>query len=251
MLDKRKIIIGIVVLSALVYAVLAFDIPYRDKVDDFETCAAFGNPVMESYPRQCRDKKGNLYVENISQVTTETDLIRITAPLRNSIVTSPLELSGEARGNWYFEASAPVQVIGADGTVLAEHYVTAQGEWMTENFVPFKGTVTFDPGTNVSGFIRFKKDNPSGLPEFDAQVDVPVSFVPSSVGNVNGGMDGCIIGGCSSQICSDEDVITTCEFRAEYACYQKAECKRQANGVCGWTQTPTLAACLSNPPNLE
>ena len=50
--------------------------------------------------------------------------------------------------------------------------------------------------------------------------------------------------GCSSQVCSDEEVITTCEFKKEYECYQKAACERQANGDCGFTPTPELTACL-------
>jgi hypothetical protein len=55
----------------------------------------------------------------------------------------------------------------------------------------------------------------------------------------------CFKTGCSSQVCSDETVVTTCEFRPEYACYQKAACERQANGNCGFTMTPELAACLA------
>jgi hypothetical protein len=55
----------------------------------------------------------------------------------------------------------------------------------------------------------------------------------------------CIKSGCSSQVCSDQSVITTCEWRAEYACYQKATCERQANGNCGFTRTTQLSACLS------
>jgi Domain of unknown function (DUF6748) len=58
----------------------------------------------------------------------------------------------------------------------------------------------------------------------------------------------CMRSGCSNQVCSDEPVMTTCEWRAEYACYQKARCERQADGKCGFTQTPELAACLKNPP---
>jgi hypothetical protein len=54
----------------------------------------------------------------------------------------------------------------------------------------------------------------------------------------------CMKTGCSSQVCSDESVITTCEWRPEYACYQKAKCERQANGKCGFTRTPELIACL-------
>jgi len=57
--------------------------------------------------------------------------------------------------------------------------------------------------------------------------------------------------GCSGIVCSDEDVITTCEYRPEYACYQSATCARQPDGACGWTQTPELEACLANPPAAE
>lgn len=58
----------------------------------------------------------------------------------------------------------------------------------------------------------------------------------------------CYKGGCSGQVCSDRpDVITTCEFRPEYACYHTATCELQADGECGWTQTAELQACLGNP----
>lgn len=58
--------------------------------------------------------------------------------------------------------------------------------------------------------------------------------------------DGCYIGGCSAQICSDESgVSSTCEYRPEYACYESGTCERQDNGKCGWTETEALKACLS------
>jgi len=56
---------------------------------------------------------------------------------------------------------------------------------------------------------------------------------------------GCIITGCSSQVCADEEVITTCEFRAEYACYRSARCERQASGECGWTLNEDVRECLA------
>jgi Domain of unknown function (DUF6748) len=58
-------------------------------------------------------------------------------------------------------------------------------------------------------------------------------------------MKPCIKTGCSSQVCSDKNVITTCEWRPEYACYQKAVCERQGNGNCGFTPSAELNACLS------
>ncbi len=57
----------------------------------------------------------------------------------------------------------------------------------------------------------------------------------------------CYVGGCSGQLCTDQpNALSTCEARPEYACYKTAECARQANGQCGWTQTAELAACLAN-----
>ncbi len=57
----------------------------------------------------------------------------------------------------------------------------------------------------------------------------------------------CVIGGCSSQLCVDTslgDIMSTCEYREEYACYQSATCERQSNGQCGWTETKELNECL-------
>jgi len=59
---------------------------------------------------------------------------------------------------------------------------------------------------------------------------------------------GCKIGGCSSQLCvnaNSDDVISTCEWREEYACYQTARCEQQTDGNCGWTQTEELTSCLN------
>lgn len=54
----------------------------------------------------------------------------------------------------------------------------------------------------------------------------------------------CIKTGCGGQVCSDEGVITTCEWRREYECYRSARCERQTSGECGFTPTQELTACL-------
>ncbi|MGE3547217.1 MAG: DUF6748 domain-containing protein [Kofleriaceae bacterium] len=56
----------------------------------------------------------------------------------------------------------------------------------------------------------------------------------------------CYVGGCSSEVCSDQEgAITTCEYREEYACYETASCERQGDGACGWTMTRELEGCLA------
>ena len=110
-------------------------------VTDFESCVAAGNPVMESYPRQCSTKDGRHFVEEIT-------------------VIPPSE--------------------------------------------------TNDPRVG----------------------------------------QGCRIGGCSAQLCgeaSDEDeLVSDCMYRPQYACYKQARCEKQQNGVCGWTESNELRSCLMN-----
>jgi hypothetical protein len=63
----------------------------------------------------------------------------------------------------------------------------------------------------------------------------------------------CITTGCSGTICAKPgyDVMTTCEMKAEYQCYQGAECKVQPSGECGWTMDDRLQRCLASPPPLQ
>lgn len=146
-------------------------------INSFEECAAAGNPVMESYPRQCRTKDGRSFTEEIAVVPTST-MIAVSDPLPNAVVSSPLIVRGEARGQWYFEASFPVELLGTDGKQLAISPAQAQGEWMTEEFVPFEGKLIWSATstTATSGVLIFHKDNPSGLPEHDASVEIPIRF---------------------------------------------------------------------------
>lgn len=58
----------------------------------------------------------------------------------------------------------------------------------------------------------------------------------------------CVVGGCNGILCvdqRDEPVMTTCEYREEYACYRTARCEPQRDGQCGWTDTAELRACIA------
>lgn len=104
------------------------------------------------------------------------DLIRISSPFANATITDKFQAKGEARGTWFFEASFPIKVFDANGELLGTSVAQAEGEWMTESFVPFSATLSFSPPSTETGTIVFLKDNPSGLPEHDDSVRVPVKF---------------------------------------------------------------------------
>lgn len=53
--------------------------------------------------------------------------------------------------------------------------------------------------------------------------------------------------GCGGEVCANRDVFTTCIVKPEQTCYQEfdAACTAQADGHCGFTVTPDIAACLN------
>ncbi len=111
--------------------------------------------------------------------------LNIASPQPYTVVTSPLSISGEARGTWYFEASFPVMLTNWDGLIIAEGVATAAGDWMTEDFVPFTANLEFtnpynpgDPDFMKKGTLILKKDNPSDLPENDDALEIPINFAP-------------------------------------------------------------------------
>ncbi|MEK7520133.1 MAG: Gmad2 immunoglobulin-like domain-containing protein [Patescibacteria group bacterium] len=113
----------------------------------------------------------------LKEVRYKNDMIELFTPAPLSVVASPLAVAGKARGIWYFEASFPLILTDWDGRIIAESHAAAQDEWMTENFVPFTGTLTFEkPLYGTKGTLILKKDNPSGLPEHDAALEIPVLF---------------------------------------------------------------------------
>ena len=183
-MNKLTVIIGLSVIAIAIAVILLLVppqeviAPTQNEPTNFLECAEMGYPVAESYPRQCSTPSGLHFVEDIGNALDKIDLIQATHPQPNDIISSPLIITGEARGNWYFEASFPVEVQDSSGNVIGQGYAQAQGEWMTTDFVPFESIeITFpaQPAGSV-GNVILRKDNPSGLPENDDQLEIPVIF---------------------------------------------------------------------------
>lgn len=122
--------------------------------------------------------------EVAAHIASKEDLIVLESPKPNEIVHSPMVLSGKARGTWYFEASFPIVVVDWDGKIIGEGYATADGDWMTEDFVPFTAMISYELPADTPydrGAIILKKDNPSGLPEFDDALEIPIFFGTDAV----------------------------------------------------------------------
>ena len=102
--------------------------------------------------------------------------MKLDKSLANSVIKSPLKIAGEARGVWYFEASFPIKLLDGNGNQIAIAVAQAQDNWMTIELVPFEATLEFKTPATDTGTLVFQKDNPSGLPEHDADVRVPIRF---------------------------------------------------------------------------
>lgn len=107
----------------------------------------------------------------------DNDFVQLVSVKGGDVIKSPLTVTGEARGTWFFEASFPIKIRDEYGNVLAAVPAQAQGEWMTTNFVPFSATINFTaPATTTRGFLVLEKDNPSGDPERDQAIIIPIRF---------------------------------------------------------------------------
>lgn len=104
------------------------------------------------------------------------DEIIVSFPRPLQKIESPLSLTGKARGNWYFEASFPAEVVDANENTLGRGIMQADGDWMTTDFVPFSGEITFETPKTKTGSIIIRNDNPSGRPENEKKLIIPVAF---------------------------------------------------------------------------
>ena len=175
-------ILIIVVVGVIATYLLIVKPPYIFKpaqaINSFEECIRAGYLILESYPRQCKTPDGRTFVEDIGNELEKINLIQITKPRPNETIQSPLEIGGEARGYWFFEADFPVKLLDENGELIAGGIAQAQGEWMTEDFVPFEATLEFEVPETEKGVLILEKDNPSGLPENADELRIPIRFNP-------------------------------------------------------------------------
>ncbi len=118
--------------------------------------------------------------ENIKNIIEDKgDKIILDSPKPNQKIKSPVKVTGSARGSWFFEASFPIFIVDWDGKIIGTGVAQAKGDWMTNEFVPFEANISYELESNVyskKGAIILKKDNPSGLPENDDALEIPIEF---------------------------------------------------------------------------
>ncbi|MFZ2975804.1 MAG: Gmad2 immunoglobulin-like domain-containing protein [Candidatus Moraniibacteriota bacterium] len=107
--------------------------------------------------------------------------ILITSLKPNDVISSQLSILGKAVGGWFFEADFPIEIYDGNDKKIGSKYCsfspkTENETWMTEEFVDFKCELQFEKPKTDSGYIIFKKDNPSDMRELDEEFKLPVRF---------------------------------------------------------------------------
>lgn len=176
-------VVGVAIIGGLAWYQLQYSVEQEaieEQVLSFEDCAAAGFPIMESYPRQCATPDGRIFAEElpvpeIEYTNATADTITVALPTPGAVTGKEFSVIGEARGNWYFEASFPIELQDESGNVLATGIAQAQGDWMTTDFVPFKADIVAPSAFIGPAVLVLKKDNPSALPEYDASISFPIT----------------------------------------------------------------------------
>jgi len=112
----------------------------------------------------------------VSDETSTIKLATIDTPVKDAVISSPLTIKGKAPSSWFFENSFPVQVADENGKILGEGLVYPNSEWTKPGILDFHAEVEFEKATTKTGKLILSADNPSGLPENDYSVEVPVKF---------------------------------------------------------------------------
>jgi hypothetical protein len=189
---KRTPIVVIAVLAILVvglgtWLLVRLFSASPSTVTTYAECVAAGYPILETYPEQCRTPDGRTFTNpdaepqtppptSSGEFTSEGGVVITLDEWSDSPVSSPLAITGKVPGTWSAEANFLVQVTDDDGNVLGDGVAQLEGDWMTEELVPFSVSLNFDPPADGTGFLILVKENPSGLPEHDDSLSIPITF---------------------------------------------------------------------------
>ncbi|HBB56808.1 TPA: hypothetical protein DEW47_03745 [Patescibacteria group bacterium] len=184
-MTKSNIIIGII--GAVVVIGFALGVPcfiksLKNAQDDFSPPEETGEEVIAIID------KIDIPSDIADHILSKSDLVKVYSPRPFSVIASPLTVWGEARGAWFFEANFQLTLVDWDGRIIAESFASAllnpndpDATWMTEEFVPFEGTIEFENPSNEADFSKrgaliFQKANPSGLAERADALEIPILF---------------------------------------------------------------------------
>lgn len=108
------------------------------------------------------------------EVKNVNERIKVSYPKPFQEVKGKFTVRGEARGSYFFEAGFPVEIELENGE-NKQFFATALGDWMTTDFVPFEAEIDLSDIPDQEVIVRLIRANPSGMPENDMRIELPVT----------------------------------------------------------------------------
>jgi hypothetical protein len=102
------------------------------------------------------------------------DRVVVDAPKSGQTVFQSFTVTGKAPGGWYFEASFPIKVVDPQGNTIAQGPATALSDWMTTADVAFKADLKITNNYHGPATLVLMNDNPSGMPENQDSISIPI-----------------------------------------------------------------------------
>jgi hypothetical protein len=137
---------------------------------------AFVILLITLYPY--RPTPSSLSVAKIPTITPTPSLSPVISlsPNISTPLSSPQKIIGLIDKSWVFEAAFPIELFNSQNKNLFQGSASAP-DWLegTSTFTQFSATLKFST-TDKSGYLKIKNDNPSGLPQNDKSISIPVIF---------------------------------------------------------------------------
>ena len=127
----------------------------------------FQKPVVDVNP----PPEDNIILREI--LGNKDDLISFSI-FPNSKVQGVVSYQGAVKGGYFFEANILINILDANKNVLKTSNAIAMTDWMTIEPVEFEGNIDFTNLPKGLAYIEIHNDNPSGLPENDKSVLIPI-----------------------------------------------------------------------------
>ncbi len=112
--------------------------------------------------------------------STEVTRDKVDALGTERALVGKMDAVGVIKGGYFFEGNIVVNILDKDKKLLRAGHGEATTDWMTSGPVSFKATIDASglPGAyGGPGYIEIRNDNPSGLPENDKSILIPVTIL--------------------------------------------------------------------------
>jgi hypothetical protein len=182
-MKKLIIIVSVIVVLVAAAAAVYFFFPNPltakkpSELMSFEDCQAAGYLVVDTKPRECHTKTGQVFIE-VYNGTLLQQTITTTDPQPNSLVTTPFKVAGKAAAGWYFNELLNVRLEDDNGkTIVTKPVKALKDTKQTSGMIDFVTAIDFKTSdvTSPKGKLFIERTNPAYVGD-QGPLIIPVRF---------------------------------------------------------------------------